>query len=165
MYTEAKLDKKLLEFEGAKLDFPFGKDVAVYRVFVPRVSHVDGAQGASEQANEPYMGYVEEAAERATKRSTTSAGRVPGSARKQASAMRGEWKMFALVAVGSQPVRLSLKCDPQLAEVLRKRYVSVLPGYHLNKRHWNTIVLAEKWSKNEIDDLINHSYQLVTGHD
>ena len=73
--------------------------------------------------------------------------------------------MFALVAVGSQPVRLSLKCDPQLAEVLRKRYVSVLPGYHLNNRHWNTIVLAEKWSKNEIDDLINHSYQLVTGHD
>ena len=48
-------------------------------------------------------------------------------------------KLFALIAEGSEPLRISLKCDPNLAELLRDKYESVLPGYHLNKKHWNTI--------------------------
>jgi predicted DNA-binding protein (MmcQ/YjbR family) len=72
-------------------------------------------------------------------------------------------KMFALVAEKSDPVRLSLKCDPLLAETLREKYESVLPGYHLNKKHWNTILLTGQLSREEIQDLIRLSYQLVTG--
>lgn len=71
-------------------------------------------------------------------------------------------KMFALVGEGGDPLRLSLKCDPQLSIVLREKYESVMPGYHLNKKHWNTIVLSGQLSWEEIQDLIRHSYQLVT---
>lgn len=71
-------------------------------------------------------------------------------------------KMFALIAEGSSPVQLSLKCDPKLSEVLRERYETVMPGYHLNKKHWNTIVLSGQLSWEEIQDLIRHSYNLVT---
>ncbi len=74
----------------------------------------------------------------------------------------GQEKMFALVAEKSQPVRISLKCDPLLAETLREKYESVMPGYHLNKKHWNTIVCSGQLSWDEIQDLIRHSYQLVT---
>lgn len=72
-------------------------------------------------------------------------------------------KMFALVAEKSEPVRLSLKCDPQLAVTLREKYESVMPGYHLNKKHWNTILLTGQLSWQEIQDLIRHSYNLVIG--
>ena len=71
-------------------------------------------------------------------------------------------KMFALIQEGSQPLRLSLKCDPQLSDVLRERYESVMPGYHLNKKYWNTIILTGQLSWEETQDLIRHSYQLVT---
>lgn len=90
---------------GAKLDYPFGKEVAVYKV---------------------------------------------------------DDKMFALIAEGGEPVRLSLKCDPQLAMTLRERYEEVQPGYHLNKKHWNTILLTGQLSWEEIQDLIRHSYNLVS---
>lgn len=70
-------------------------------------------------------------------------------------------KMFALIQEGSKPVRLSLKCDPQLALVLREKYETVLPGYHLNKKHWNTIVCSGQVSDEELRDLIRHSYELV----
>lgn len=70
-------------------------------------------------------------------------------------------KMFALIAEGSDPVRLSLKCDPQLSEVLRERYETVMPGYHLNKKHWNTIVLSGQMSWEDVQGLIRHSYDLV----
>ena len=53
-----------------------------------------------------------------------------------------EEKMFALVAEGSQPLRVSLKCDPLLAQTLRERYESVQPGYHLNKKHWITVLCS-----------------------
>lgn len=72
-----------------------------------------------------------------------------------------EDKMFALVKEGSDPIRLSLKCDPQLAETLRERYETVMPGYHLNKKHWNTILLTGQLAWDEIKDLICHSYNLV----
>lgn len=72
-------------------------------------------------------------------------------------------KMFALIPEGSNPVRISLKCDPQLAELLRERYETVMAGYHLNKKHWNTIILSGQLPWEEIQGLIRHSYDLVTG--
>jgi predicted DNA-binding protein (MmcQ/YjbR family) len=72
-------------------------------------------------------------------------------------------KMFALIQEGKNPVRLSLKCDPQLAQILREKYESVQPGYHLNKKHWNTMVLSGQLNWEEVQDLIRHSYQLVSG--
>lgn len=72
-------------------------------------------------------------------------------------------KMFALISEGSEPLRLSLKCDPQLAEVLREKYESVMPGYHLNKKHWNTLVLSGQLPWEEVQGLIVHSYNLVAG--
>jgi predicted DNA-binding protein (MmcQ/YjbR family) len=95
----------ILSMPNAKLDYPFGKDVAVYKV--------------------------------------------------------GD-KMFALISEGADPVQLSLKCDPQLAVLLREKYETVMPGYHLNKKHWNTIVLSGQLEWPEVQDLIRHSYLLVT---
>ncbi len=89
---------------GAKLDYPFGEEVAVYKV---------------------------------------------------------KDKMFALIREGKEPVQISLKCDPLLAETLRQKYETVMPGYHLNKKHWNTIVLSGQLGRPEIEDLIRHSYNLV----
>lgn len=72
-----------------------------------------------------------------------------------------EGKMFALLDEASDPVRVSLKCDPQLAEVLREKYETVLPGYHLNKKHWNTIICTGQVPEDELRDLVRHSYELV----
>lgn len=72
-------------------------------------------------------------------------------------------KMFALMDEKKEPVNLSLKCDPLLAQTLRERYESVLPGYHLNMKHWNTLILTGQLTWEEIQDLIRHSYQLVAG--
>lgn len=74
----------------------------------------------------------------------------------------GEGKLFAIIADTSKPLRVSLKCDPQLAENLREKYESVLPGYHLNKKHWNTIICSGQLSDDEIKDLARLSYRLVT---
>jgi len=74
----------------------------------------------------------------------------------------GEGKMFALIADGSKPLRVSLKCDPILAETLREKYETVVPGYHLNKKHWNTIICTGQLTDDEIKDLANLSYQLVS---
>ena len=70
-------------------------------------------------------------------------------------------RLFALIADGSDPIRISLKCDPLLALNLREKYESVLPGYHLNKKHWNTILCTGQLSQDEIYDLIRLSYHLV----
>lgn len=75
----------------------------------------------------------------------------------------GEGKMFAIIADDSKPLRVSLKCDPELAKNLREKYETVLPGYHLNKKHWNTIICSGQLSDDEVKDLARHSYQLVTG--
>ena len=104
MIEHKTVEEYLLSMPNAKLDYPFGEDVAVYKV------------------ND---------------------------------------KMFALVAESSKPVRLSLKCDPALAETLRERYETVMPGYHLNKKHWNTVLLTGQLSWEEIQDLIRLSYNLV----
>ncbi|HSW65977.1 MAG TPA: MmcQ/YjbR family DNA-binding protein [Bacillota bacterium] len=105
MLSHKELEEYLLSLPNARLDYPFGEGVAVYKA--------------------------------------------------------GD-KMFALVAEKSEPIRLSLKCDPQLAITLREKYETVLPGYHLNKKHWNTILLSGQLSWEEVQDLIRHSYQLVT---
>ena len=102
------IEEYILSMPGARLDYPFGKEVAVYKV------------GEADDA-----------------------------------------KMFALIAEGSKPVQLSLKCDPQLALLLREKYESVVPGYHLNKKHWNTILCTGQIAEDELRDLIRHSYELV----
>ncbi len=76
---------------------------------------------------------------------------------------KDEGKMFALIEEGSTPLKVSLKCDPQLAVTLRERYESIQPGYHLNKKHWNTVLLTGQLNDNEIKDLARHSYLLVKG--
>lgn len=101
------VEEYILSMEGAVLDYPFGKEVAVYKV------------------ND---------------------------------------KMFALIAEGADPVRLSLKCAPELSEVLREKYETVMPGYHLNKKHWNTILLSGQLTWDEVQDLIRHSYILVASN-
>jgi predicted DNA-binding protein (MmcQ/YjbR family) len=73
-----------------------------------------------------------------------------------------EGKMFALIQEGSSPVNLSLKCDPKLSQTLRELYETVMAGYHLNKKHWNTILLTGQLAWPEVQDLIRHSYNLVT---
>jgi predicted DNA-binding protein (MmcQ/YjbR family) len=70
-------------------------------------------------------------------------------------------KMFALAAEKSEPLRISLKCDPNLSELLREKYESVLPGYHLNKKHWITVILTGQLSDDEVRDLIRLSFELV----
>lgn len=104
--THKSVETYLLSFPNAKLDYPFGKDVAVYKVHD---------------------------------------------------------KMFALIAEGKNPVRISLKCDPTLAKLLREKYETVLEGYHLNKKHWNTIILTGQLPWEEVQGLIRHSYDLVAG--
>lgn len=74
-------------------------------------------------------------------------------------------KMFALIDENSDPLRISLKCDPGLAELLREKYDTVSAGYHLNKRHWNTIICTGQVPDDELRDLIRHSYELVKGAD
>jgi predicted DNA-binding protein (MmcQ/YjbR family) len=70
-------------------------------------------------------------------------------------------RMFALVPLGPPPESVSLKCDPDLAVGLRGRYAAITPGYHLNKRHWNTVALDGSVPDDEVLDLIDHSYELV----
>ena len=105
--THKELEEYIMSMPGAVLDYPFGKEVAVYKI-----------------------------------------GDEKG-------------KMFALISEGSQPLRVSLKCDPQLAQNLREKYESVLPGYHLNKKHWNTIICSGQLSDDQAFDLVRHSFELV----
>jgi predicted DNA-binding protein (MmcQ/YjbR family) len=70
-------------------------------------------------------------------------------------------RMFALVSLGSAPGSVSLKCDPGLAADLRGRYAAITPGYHLSKRHWNTVALDGSVPEEEVLELVDHSYDLV----
>jgi predicted DNA-binding protein (MmcQ/YjbR family) len=70
-------------------------------------------------------------------------------------------KMFALSQLDSDSLRVSLKCDPQLAEQLRAAHAAVIPGYHLNKRHWNTVILDGSLPDDAVRDMIEDSYDLV----
>jgi len=70
-------------------------------------------------------------------------------------------KMFGLVSLQRMPLSLNLKCDPDRAEELRERYEAINPGYHMNKKHWNTINLEEDVNGKVLANLIDHSYELV----
>ena len=70
-------------------------------------------------------------------------------------------KMFALSQLDQIPLRVSLKCEPGLAEQLRETHAAVLPGYHLNKRHWNTVIIDGSLADQLIKDMIEDSYDLV----
>lgn len=109
MHTHKEIEAWIMELPDVWLDYPFGEDVAVYKV-----------------------------------------GHEPG-------------KMFALIGEKTKPLQLSLKCDPILAETLREKYESVLPGNHLNKKHWNTILMTGQVSEEDLRGLIRHSYELVHG--
>jgi predicted DNA-binding protein (MmcQ/YjbR family) len=69
--------------------------------------------------------------------------------------------LFALCPVDADPPEISLKCDPTLATALRSTYRAVRPGYHLNKRHWNTVTLDGSVDDDEVEEWIDHSYELV----
>src|SRR3989344_1570182 len=129
------VEKYILSLPGAKLDYPFGEDVAVYK-FIP--TETSGVKGSNPAAD--------------------AEGATPDVPTKDIGS-RG--KMFALIQEGKEPVQLSLKCDPLLAETLREKYETVLPGYHLSKKHWNTIILSGQLSWEEVKDLIRHSHDLV----
>ena len=72
-----------------------------------------------------------------------------------------EGKMFALVMLDREPGFVNLKCDPDLAVELRARYPAVRPGYHANKRHWNSVDLDGTIPAPDIREMIEHSYELV----
>jgi predicted DNA-binding protein (MmcQ/YjbR family) len=70
-------------------------------------------------------------------------------------------KMFALSQLDAEPLRVSLKCEPELAETLRRTHAAVTPGYHLNKRHWNTVTLDGSLSDQAVREMVEDSYDLV----
>lgn len=70
-------------------------------------------------------------------------------------------KMFAITALDRTPLEVSLKCEPELAVQLRDTYAAIRPGYHLNKRHWNTVTLDGSIPDQLVRDLIEDSYDLV----
>jgi predicted DNA-binding protein (MmcQ/YjbR family) len=70
-------------------------------------------------------------------------------------------KIFLLMGLDHIPLQFNVKCDPEKAEELRERYSSVIPAFHMNKRHWNTIILNGQISSKEVRDMIDASYALV----
>jgi predicted DNA-binding protein (MmcQ/YjbR family) len=77
------------------------------------------------------------------------------------SVFKVEGKMFALSALGRTPLEINLKCEPDLASQFRDTYESVRPGYHMNKRHWNTITIGGDVPDRLLRDMIEDSYDLV----
>jgi len=80
---------------------------------------------------------------------------------KDVSVYKIDKKMFALSSSSDGVANLNLKCDPDQAFILRDIFESVVPGYHMNKRHWNTIYLDGSIPRGEIERMIDHSYELV----
>ncbi|MEO5682624.1 MAG: MmcQ/YjbR family DNA-binding protein [Chitinophagaceae bacterium] len=70
-------------------------------------------------------------------------------------------KVFLLTSLDAADFRFNVKCDPDLAEELREQYPCVLPGFHMNKKHWNTIIADGTVSNKQLQEWIDHSYQLV----
>ena len=70
-------------------------------------------------------------------------------------------KMFALVSLEGEHGFVNLKCDPALALELRERHAAVRPGYHTNKRHWNSVDLDGSVEADELQEMVEHSYDLV----
>lgn len=72
-------------------------------------------------------------------------------------------EMFALLANNKEPIKISLRCDLVLANILREKYDEIMPGEKLDKKKWNTIVLSGQLTLSELSDLIYHAYSLVGG--
>ncbi|MBY0479299.1 MAG: MmcQ/YjbR family DNA-binding protein [Chitinophagaceae bacterium] len=72
-------------------------------------------------------------------------------------------KAFLFLLLDEEDLRFNVKCDPELALELREQYSSVLPGWHMNKKHWNTIVVDGTIPARQIKEWIDHSYELVKG--
>jgi predicted DNA-binding protein (MmcQ/YjbR family) len=77
------------------------------------------------------------------------------------SVFKVEGKIFAMSRLAADPLRVSVKCDPALVEQLREAYAAVLPGYHLNKRHWNTVVIDGSLADETVRDMVEDSYDLI----
>jgi predicted DNA-binding protein (MmcQ/YjbR family) len=71
-------------------------------------------------------------------------------------------KIFAITALDRTPLEVSVKCEPELADQLRASYAAIRPGYHLNKRHWNTVTVDGSLSDRLVRELIEDSYDLVS---
>src|SRR5687768_10139269 len=69
--------------------------------------------------------------------------------------------IFAVTVPDEFPPRINLKCDPDRAVALREEHESIIPGYHMNKRHWNTVTLGKPLPSKLVKELIDHSYELV----
>jgi len=72
-------------------------------------------------------------------------------------------KIFLLLSLSAQPLQFNAKCDPERAILLREQFDCVLPGYHMNKKHWNTIIVDGSLDRRSLRDIIDHSYELVAG--
>lgn len=70
-------------------------------------------------------------------------------------------KIFLLLSLQSSPIQFNVKCNPDKAVELREQYDCVLPGYHMNKKHWNTILITPEATKKLLTEWIDESYQLV----
>ena len=70
-------------------------------------------------------------------------------------------KIFAIADLDGEPPSISLKCEPALAEQLRADHAAITPGYHLNKRHWNTVRSTAACPSELVRDLVEDSYDLV----
>ncbi len=79
----------------------------------------------------------------------------------ETSVFKIEGKMFALSQLDADSLRVSVKCEPRLAEALRGAHPEVIPGYHLNKRHWNTVIIGGSLADEAVRAMIDDSYDLV----
>ena len=79
----------------------------------------------------------------------------------QTSVFKVSGKIFAISRLHENPLRVSLKCEPLLAEQLREAHAAVSPGYHLNKRHWNTVIVDGSLPERVVRDMIEDSYDLI----
>ena len=80
----------------------------------------------------------------------------------ETSVFKVEKKLFAISALSASPLNVSLKCEPELAEELRGAYPgAVVPGYHLNKRHWNTVMCDGSLPDLMVRDMVEDSYDLI----
>ncbi len=70
-------------------------------------------------------------------------------------------KIFLLAGLGHSPLQFNVKCDPSRAIQLREEYDAIIPGYHMNKKHWNSVICNNTLGKKLILELIDHSYELV----
>lgn len=75
--------------------------------------------------------------------------------------LKTQGKIFLLIPLDSDPLRFNAKCDPEKAITLREQYAAILPGYHMDKKHWNTVLLDGSIPTSLVHELIDHSYELV----